>query len=332
MTKKLLVTGGLGYIGSHFCVEAINKRYNVIAIDNLDNSKKSVIKQIYKITGQQLNFIECDIRNFEKLKQIFEKEDIYCVVHFAALKSANESFEKPILYYDVNVAGTINLLKVMECVNCNKIIFSSTACIYGEPETLPIKESNRLKPMNIYGQTKHINEIILSDICSSNKNFTSIIFRYFNVAGAHTTGLISDNPKKNSSNIFPAIQKYYDNPNQIFKVFGGDYQTRDGTCIRDYIHIMDLIHAHMLGLEKINKLSGNKVYNLGNGKGTSVLEILKTVEKVNDKKINYEIVGRRKGDAAIVITDPTLAQKELNFKCKYTIDDICTHFVKFWNI
>ncbi len=328
--KTLLVTGALGYIGSHFCIEATNQKYNIIAIDNLDNSYINNIDIINKLSLSNIKFIKCDIRNYNDMKKIFIDNDIFCVIHFAALKSVSESYENPLLYYDVNVNGTLNILKVMNEMNCKKIIFSSSACIYGNIKKKIIKEDDDLQPINVYGTTKLIGENMLKDLVLSDNTWKVFILRYFNVVGAHPSGLIGDNPKKKNNTLFPSLFKYLNNDTKIFNIFGGNYDTKDGTCIRDYIHVMDLITAHMKCLNKIETISGNKIYNLGCGIGTSVLEIIKNIEKISKKKIKFKITSPRIGDTEVSITDTSLAGNELEWIPSYNINDICKHSIKFW--
>jgi len=328
--KTLLVTGALGYIGSHFCIEATNQKYNIIAIDNLDNSYINNINIINKLSLSKINFIKCDIRNYNDMKKIFMENDIFCVIHFAALKSVSESYVNPLLYYDINVNGTLNILKVMNEMNCKKIIFSSSACIYGNIKKKLIKEDDDLQPINVYGTTKLIGENILKDLVLSDNTWKVFILRYFNVIGAHPSGLIGDNPKKKNNALFPSLFRYLNNDTKIFNIFGGNYDTKDGTCIRDYIHVMDLITAHMKCLNKIETISGNKIYNLGCGRGTSVLEIIKNIEKKSKKKIKFKISPRRIGDIEISITDTSFACNELNWMPSYNINDMCNHSIKFW--
>jgi len=328
--KTLLVTGALGYIGSHFCIEAINQKYNIIAIDNLDNSYINNVDIINKLSLSKINFIKCDIRNYNDIKKIFVDNDIFCVIHFAALKSVSESYKNPLLYYDVNVNGTLNLLKIMNEVNCKKIIFSSSACIYGNIKKKLIKEEDDVQPINVYGSTKLIGENILKNLVLSDNTWKVFILRYFNVVGAHPSGLIGDNPKKKNNSLFPSLFRYLNNDTIIFNIFGGNYNTKDGTCVRDYIHVMDLITAHMKCLNQIEKISGYKIYNLGCGIGTSVLEIIKNIEKISKQKIKFKISSRRIGDTAISITDTSLACNELNWTPSYNINDMCIHSIKFW--
>jgi UDP-glucose 4-epimerase len=320
----ILVTGGLGYIGSHVVVDLLKNGYEVVVVDNLSNSYISVFEKIKEITKKDFPLF---IGNFSKkktLKRIFENYDIEAVIHLAGFKSVKDSTSQPLKYYNNNIVGTIKLLEVMEEFNCKKIIFSSSATVYGYQENQPIKEDAVLEEAtNPYGKSKQIIENILKDL----KDWDVTILRYFNVIGAHLSGKIGDNPRSKVNNLIPIINEVLDKKRPYLEVFGSDYQTYDGTCIRDYVHVMDIAKSHRLSLNK----KGYNVYNLGTGKGYSVLEIIETYEKVNKVKIPYKIVSRREGDLDITYADTQKALEELNFKCDYNLKDMCRSAYNFKN-
>ena len=291
---KILVTGGCGYIGSHTVVDLLNDGLEVVIVDNLVNSKRDVLEKIKKITGKCVTFYEYDLCDMEKLDSIFEKESISAVIHFAGLKAVGESVSIPLKYYQNNLTGTINLLLCMQKYNVKKIIFSSSATVYGNPKTLPIKEDFPLSTTNPYGTTKLMIETILKDLYQSDNSFDITILRYFNPIGAHKSGLLGEDPNGIPNNLMPYIVKVATGKLPVLNIFGADYKTVDGTGVRDYIHVLDLAYGHMLALK--NKKTGLKIYNLGTGKGTSVLELVTMFETVNKVKINKKIVGRREGD------------------------------------
>ena len=291
---KILVTGGCGYIGSHTVVDLLNDGLEVVIVDNLVNSKRDVLEKIKKITGKCVTFYEYDLCDMEKLDSIFEKESISAVIHFAGLKAVGESVSIPLKYYQNNLTGTINLLLCMQKYNVKKIIFSSSATVYGNPKTLPIKEDFPLSTTNPYGTTKLMIETILKDLYQSDNSFDITILRYFNPIGAHKSGLLGEDPNGIPNNLMPYIVKVATGKLPVLNIFGADYKTVDGTGVRDYIHVLDLSYGHMLALK--NKKTGLKIYNLGTGKGTSVLELVTMFETVNKVKINKKIVGRREGD------------------------------------
>ena len=320
---KVLVTGGTGYIGSHTVVELLNNNDEVIIADNLCNSSKSVLEKIEEITGKKCKFYEADIRDKESLRNIFQENKIHAVIHFAGLKAVGESVEKPLEYYDNNVVGTIRLLEVMKEFNCKKIVFSSSATIYGDRgDKKYSEEMGRGKPSNPYGATKAMIEVILESLYSSDKEWTISLLRYFNPIGAHESGLIGENPNGIPNNLMPYIQKVATGELEKLYIFGNDYDTKDGTCIRDFIHVVDLALGHIKALEKLTK-PGVYTYNLGTGSGYSVLDIVKTFEKVNDIKINHEFAPRRAGDLDEFYADPSKAERELGWKAKRGIEEMC---------
>ena len=326
---KVLVTGGTGYIGSHTCVELLNEGHEVIIIDNLVNSKKEVVDKIETITGKKVKFYEDDCCDEVALRKIFEEnKPIEAVLHFAGLKAVGESVQLPLRYYENNLGSTISLVKVMQEYNCNKIVFSSSATVYGDPSKLPITEDLPVGgTTNPYGTTKYFIERILKDVCVPNKDFSVVLLRYFNPIGAHPSGLIGENPNGIPNNLMPYILKVATNELPILNVYGNDYDTKDGTGVRDYIHVVDLAKGHIKALDKATP--GVKVYNLGTGHGYSVLEIINTFEKVNNIKVNYQIVDRRPGDIAACYADPTLAYEELGWKAELEIDDMCKDAYNF---
>ena len=323
LIKKVLVTGGLGFIGSHTCVELINSNYEVIVIDNLSNSSIDVIDKIKEITGVEVKFYEDDVCSEEALEKIFSENEIDAVIHFAGYKAVGESVVKPIMYYENNLLSTLNLCKVMQKHGCKKIVFSSSATVYGSPKSLPIKEDFPLSTTNPYGTTKLMIERILDDIYISDKDFSIAVLRYFNPIGAHKSGLLGENPKGIPNNLMPYIVRVASGELECLSVFGDDYDTPDGTGVRDYIHVVDLAKGHIKAIEKVLKDTGIDYYNLGTGNGYSVLDLVKTFEKVNNIKVNYKIVDRRPGDIAACFADPSKAYKELGWKAELGIEDMC---------
>ena len=319
----ILVTGGAGYIGSHTCVELLEKGEELVVVDNFVNSKPDVIEKIKEITKKDFKFYEVDLLDKPKLEKVFEENDIKEVIHFAGLKAVGESVQKPLLYYHNNITGTVTLLEVMKKYNCKKIVFSSSATVYGLPKTVPITEDFPLSTTNPYGSTKLFIEQILKDCCTADKEFAAILLRYFNPIGAHKSGLIGEDPNGIPNNLMPFIARVADGTYKELKVFGNDYDTPDGTGVRDYIHVVDLSIGHIKAIEKIRKMDGVEIYNLGTGNGFSVLQLVHTFEKVNNVKVNYQIVGRRQGDIAVCYANCDKALKELGWKCERNIEDMC---------
>lgn len=326
---KILVTGGLGYIGSHTCVELLNSGYEVVVIDNLSNSKIEVVDKIKKITGKDFEFYLGDVCSSEMLEEVFKENKIDAVIHFAAYKAVGESVKKPLEYYENNLLSTIRLCKVMREHNCKKFIFSSSATVYGSPKSLPIKEDFPLSTTNPYGSTKLMNEEILKDVCVSDSDFSVIILRYFNPIGAHKSGLLGEDPNGIPNNLMPYIVKVASGELEVLSVFGNDYDTHDGTGVRDYIHVVDLAKGHIKAIDKACDSRGINYYNLGTGVGYSVLDIVNSFEKINNVKVNYKIVDRRAGDIAACYADPSKALEELNWKAEYGIDDMCLDSYRF---
>ena len=328
---KILVTGGTGYIGSHTCVELLDAGYEVIIIDNLSNSKKEVVDYIEKITNKKVKFYEEDVQNKDALRKIFKENKIDAVIHFAGYKAVGESVAKPLMYYRNNLDSTISLLEIMNEFDVKKIAFSSSATVYGKPKSLPIKEDFELSTTNPYGSTKLMIEDILRDLYVSDNNWSIAILRYFNPIGAHSSGLIGENPNGIPNNLMPYIIKVATGELECLGVFGNDYDTHDGTGVRDYIHVVDLAKGHVKALEKIIKCAGCDAYNLGTGKGFSVLDLVNTFMKVNDIKVNYQIKERRPGDIDACYADPSYAFEKLNWKADKTIEEMCKDAYNFVN-
>lgn len=321
---KILVTGCCGYIGSHTCVELLNNNYEVVGLDNFSNSKKDVLDKIKQITGKSIKFYEGNMLDKEILNKIFDENDISCVIDFAAYKAVGESVQKPIEYYTNNLSSVLTLLSVMKKYNCKKLVFSSSATVYGDPEVVPITEDAKTSgTTNPYGTSKLFAEQILKDLYKSDNSWDICILRYFNPIGAHSSGLIGEDPNGIPANLMPYISKVASKKLECLSVFGNDYDTKDGTGIRDYIHVVDLARGHVKALEKLTKeQSGLFIYNLGTGVGYSVLDMINTFEKVNNVEVNYKIVDRRPGDIAECYSDPTKAKKELGFVCEKTLEDM----------
>lgn len=327
----ILVTGGTGYIGSHTVVELLNKGEEIVIVDNLVNSKEDVLDKIEKITGKRPKFYKVNLLDKETLEEVFKQNNIEQVIHFAGLKAVGESVKKPIMYYHNNITGTLILLELMEKYNCKKIVFSSSATVYGNPGTVEYKEEmGRGNTTNPYGTTKAMIEKILEDVYIADNSWHIVLLRYFNPIGAHESGLIGDNPNGIPNNLMPYIQKVATGELSQLSVFGNDYDTPDGTGVRDYIHVVDLSIGHVKALEKLNESeSGVYTYNLGTGKGYSVLEIVQTFEKVNNVKIPYKIVERRHGDLAMYYANSTRAKEELGWEATKTLEDMCKDTWKF---
>lgn len=332
---SILVTGGTGYIGSHTVVELINSGYNPIIIDNLSNSKIEVVDNIERITGVRPKFYEGDVCDKELLTKIFKDNNIESVIHFAGYKAVGESVSKPLMYYRNNIDSTLTLCEVMNDFNVKKIVFSSSATVYGDPKKLPITEDMEVGgTTNPYGTTKYYIERILKDLYISDNAWKIIILRYFNPVGAHESGLIGENPNGIPNNLMPYIMKVAVGELDHLNIFGNDYDTADGTGVRDYIHVVDLAKGHIKAIEHINDINEVKVYNLGTGNGYSVLDMVNAFEKTNNIKIPYEISKRREGDIASCYADSNLAYKELGWKAELGLDDMMSsayNFIKTTN-
>ena len=329
--KKILVTGGIGYIGSHTVVKLLESGYEVVILDNLSNSKISVIVRIEKIANKRPLFIEGDIRDKSLLNKLFGDQKIDAVIHFAGLKSVGESVEEPLKYYENNVGGSISLLEAMKNAHVTQIVFSSSATVYGEPKELPIKEDHPLNPTNPYGETKLAVENLLRDLYRSSPHWKIFILRYFNPVGAHQSGLIGEDPNGNPNNLFPYIAKVAMGELESLKVFGDDYDTKDGTGVRDYIHVSDLAEAHLRALEKLSQ-SKCEAINLGTGQGYSVLEIIKNIEKASNCTISYTITDRRCGDVATCFCDASTAESLIKWKAKLSTDRMCEDLWRWQNL
>lgn len=321
---KILVTGGAGYIGSHTCVELLNEGYEVVIVDNLDNSNAKAVDRIEEITGKKAKFYQKDIRDKEAMNDIFAGEKPDCVIHFAGLKAVGESVQKPLEYYENNISGTLIMLDAMRKNGCKNIIFSSSATVYGDPAFVPItEECPKGKITNPYGRTKSMLEEILTDLNISDPEWNVILLRYFNPIGAHKSGLIGEDPKGIPNNLLPYVAQVAIGKLKCLGVFGNDYDTPDGTGVRDYIHVVDLAIGHVKAIEKIKEKCGVKIYNLGTGNGYSVLDIVKAYSKACGHDVPYEIKPRRAGDIATCYADASLAKKELGWEAKYGIDEMC---------
>lgn len=319
----VLVTGGAGYIGSHTSVELLENGYEVIIVDNLCNSDKIVLDKIKEITNKTPKFYEIDIADKDKLEVVFKENKIDSVIHFAALKAVGESVQKPLEYYSNNLINTLVLLELMKKYDVKKFVFSSSATVYGNPKTCPILEDFPLSVTNPYGRTKLMVEDILRDICYSDKSMDVAILRYFNPIGAHKSGKIGEEPSGIPNNIMPYITKVAVGKLPNVNVFGNDYDTLDGTGVRDYIHVVDLANGHVKALEKLNQNPGLITYNLGTGNGYSVLQLIEAVKKASGRDIPYKFTERREGDIATCYADPSKARAELDWEAKYELDEMC---------
>ena len=328
---KIFVTGCCGYIGSHTCVELLEKNYEVVGLDNFSNSKRSVLDRIKQITNKEIKFYEGDMLDRNMLEKIFTENDIDMVIDFAAYKAVGDSVKKPVEYYINNVSSVLTLLSVMQEFNVKSLVFSSSATVYGVPKIVPITEEAEIGgTTNPYGTSKLYVEGILNDLCISDPEFKVCVFRYFNPVGAHQSGLIGEDPNGIPANLMPYISKVATGELECLSVFGNDYETKDGTGVRDYIHIVDLAKAHISGVEKLkNTVGGLLVYNLGTGTGYSVLEMIEAFERVNNVKVNYKIAPRREGDIAECFADSTKANKELNWKAELGLDEMCRDAYNF---
>ena len=323
LIMKILVTGGAGYIGSHTVLELLEAGYEVCIVDNFSNSCKESVERVNLITGKKADLYEADIRDKEALDEIFKKEKPEAVIHFAGLKAVGESVEKPLLYFENNLSGTLTLLRAMTGAGVKNIVFSSSATVYGKPKSVPIKEDFETSFTNPYGQSKLVIEDMLKAIYKSDPSWNIILLRYFNPIGAHESGLIGEDPKGIPNNLLPYVAQVAAGRLERVNVFGGDYDTPDGTGVRDYIHVVDLARGHIKAIEKIKEDPGLKTYNLGTGNGYSVLDIIKAFGKACGRDIPYSIGPRRAGDIDMCYADPSLAYEELGWKAQYSIDKMC---------
>ena len=319
---RILVTGGTGYIGSHTVVELINNGYDVVVVDNFSNSKPIVLDKLKEITGKDIKFYELDLCDKDKLKVVFDENEIDAVIHFAGYKAVGESVSKPLMYYRNNIDSTLTLLEVMNEYGVKKIVFSSSATVYGDPEELPIRETSRLSTTNPYGTTKLYIEGILKDLYVSDNEWSIAVLRYFNPVGAHKSGLIGEDPNGIPNNLMPYIVKVANGELANLNIFGDDYDTPDGTGVRDYIHITDLANGHIKAIDYVLKNKGIDYYNLGTGHGYSVMEMVNTFMEVNKVDVPYKIVSRRDGDIAMCYADTKYAYEKLGFKAEYGLPEM----------
>ena len=327
----ILVTGGAGFIGSHTCVELLENNYEIVVMDNFVNSKPESLNRIKKITGKDFKFYEADLLDKAAIETIFEENDIDAVIHFAGLKAVGESVAQPIRYYHNNITGTLLLCQVMQEHNVKKIVFSSSATVYGSPKSVPIREDFELHTTNPYGSTKLMIEDMMRDIFVSDNEWSIALLRYFNPIGAHKSGLIGEDPNGIPNNLMPYIAQFSAGKLECLSVFGNDYNTPDGTGVRDYIHVVDLAQGHIKAVEKVLSSTGVDAYNLGTGTGYSVLDMVDAFQRVNNVKVNHKIVARRPGDIAECYADPAKAKEILGWEAKFGIDEMCRdswNFVK----
>ena len=317
---KILVTGGAGYIGSHTCMELLNTGHDVVVVDNLSNSKRESLNRVQKITGKTLEFHRIDLLDKASLNDVFNKSKIDVVIHFAGLKAVGESVKEPLKYYHNNVSGTLVLCEVMKKHHVNQMVFSSSATVYGDPKEVPIKEDFPVKPENPYGRSKLMIEEILKDLCEADRKWNVVLLRYFNPVGAHPSGQIGEDPNGIPNNLFPYISQVAVGKLFELSVFGNNYSTPDGTGVRDYIHVVDLAKAHISALTAFKSDFSLKTYNIGTGRGYSVLDIISAFEGVVGKKIPHKIVGRRPGDIATCFAEPAKANKELGWNAEYGLN------------
>ncbi|AAU20276.1 UDP-glucose 4-epimerase GalE [Bacillus cereus] len=319
----ILITGGAGYIGSHTCVELLNNNYKIIVVDNLSNSSIESLNRVKEITGKQFEFYKENVLNREKMNEIFLENNIEAVIHFAGFKAVGESTTIPLTYYYNNIISAIVLCDVMQKHNVKNFIFSSSATVYGIPKTSPITEEFPLSVTNPYGQTKLMIEQIMRDVAKADDEWSIALLRYFNPFGAHQSGRIGEDPNGIPNNLMPYVTQVAVGKLKELNIFGNDYPTKDGTGVRDYIHVVDLAKGHVKALEKVLKTKGIEAYNLGTGKGYSVLEMVKAFEKVSGKKIPYKVIGRRPGDVAICFADVSKAKRELGWEAEYGLEEMC---------
>ncbi len=329
---KILVTGGAGYIGSHTCVELLNAGHEVVVVDNLCNSKSTVLDRVHEISGKPVTFIEVDVRDQAGLEAVFTQHNIDAVIHFAGLKAVGESVAQPLRYYDNNVGGSLALFQVMAKFGVKTIVFSSSATVYGDPASVPILEDFPLSATNPYGRSKLMIEEVLRDVALADPAWRIGLLRYFNPVGAHASGLIGEDPNGIPNNLMPFIAQVAEGRREILSVFGDDYPTVDGTGVRDYIHVVDLAIGHVKALDKLASQAGVYTYNLGTGQGNSVLEMVRAFEKASGKAIPYKVVGRRAGDIAICYAETGLAERELGWKAEKNLEEMCVDTWKWQSL
>jgi UDP-glucose 4-epimerase len=326
---KILVTGGAGYIGSHTCLELLEKGYEIVVVDNLSNSSRESLLRVERLTGKQIEFIEVDLLDKEALDNVFKNHDFYAVIHFAGLKAVGESVAIPLKYYQNNITGTLVLCELMEKYYVRNIVFSSSATVYGDPHTVPITEDFPLSATNPYGRTKLMIEEILKDLYTADNRWNITLLRYFNPVGAHISGEIGEDPQGIPNNLMPYISQVHVGKLKELSVFGNDYPTHDGTGVRDYIHVVDLAMGHVKALEKLPGNPGLSIYNLGTGKGYSVLDMVKAYEKASNSKIPFKFSARRPGDIAACYADPGKANRELGWAAERDVDTMCRDSLKW---
>jgi len=325
----ILVTGGAGYIGSHTCVELLNAGYEIIILDNLINSKPEAVQKIKQITNKDFKFYEVDLLNKSEIDTVFSENQVDAVMHFAGLKAVGESSEIPLRYYNNNISGTLILCETMAKYKVKRLVFSSSATVYGNPQTVPIKEDFPLSTTNPYGSTKLMIEKILKDLCASDTEWSIAMLRYFNPIGAHKSGLIGEDPNGIPNNLMPYITRVVAGKLEVLSIYGNDYPTKDGTGVRDYIHVVDLSLGHIKTLEKIMQTKGVETYNLGTGKGYSVLQVIHAFERATGQKVNYKIAPRRTGDIAECYADPNKAKVELGWVASRDLNEMCVDSWEF---
>ncbi|HIR48213.1 MAG TPA: UDP-glucose 4-epimerase GalE [Candidatus Caccousia avicola] len=328
----VLVTGGAGFIGTHTCVELLENGVDIVVMDNYSNSSPDALRAVEKITGKTFPIYECDMLDYDKFEKIFEENKIDAVIHFAGLKAVGESVSKPLEYYHNNITGTLNLLRLMRKYDVKKLVFSSSATVYGMNNPVPFREDMPVGgTTNPYGTTKYFIEQILRDVAFADESWSIALLRYFNPIGAHESGLIGENPNGIPNNLMPYIARVAAGQLECLSVYGDDYPTRDGTGVRDYIHVCDLANGHLKALQKLETLHGAEAYNLGTGNGSSVLEVVHAFEKASGRKVNYKIAPRRPGDIAECYADASKAKRELGWEATRTLDDMCRdswHFIE----
>ena len=329
---NVLVTGGAGFIGTHTCVELLENGVDIVVMDNYSNSSPDALRAVEKITGKTFPIYECDMLDYDKFEKIFEENKIDAVIHFAGLKAVGESVSKPLEYYHNNITGTLNLLRLMRKYDVKKLVFSSSATVYGMNNPVPFREDMPVGgTTNPYGTTKYFIEQILHDVAFADESWSIALLRYFNPIGAHESGLIGENPNGIPNNLMPYIARVAAGQLECLSVYGDDYPTRDGTGVRDYIHVCDLANGHLKALQKLETLHGAEAYNLGTGNGSSVLEVVHAFEKASGRKVNYKIAPRRPGDIAECYADASKAKRELGWEATRTLDDMCRdswHFIE----